>query len=90
MTVFKYSSTLLIKCDPQVKKKQITSCTAQTLASYSSQHPCEVGRKTSPFPATGDKAEITAVIPQGSKWRTRKDGNQEFLGPNSLIQKPRC
>lgn len=72
------------------KRKRNKETLAQTLASYSSQHPCEVGRKTSPFPATGDKAENTADIPQGSKWRTRKAGNQEFLAPNSSIQKPRC
>lgn len=73
---------------PKLKRNKLPL--AQTLASYSSQHPCEVGKTPSPFPATGDKAENTAVIPQGSKWRTRKAGNQEFLGPNYLIQKPRC
>lgn len=88
MTVFKYSSTLLIKCGLQAEDKK--EPVAQTLAGYSSQHPCEVGRKRSPLPATGDKAESTDGISQGNKWRTRKVEAQEFLAPDSLLQKPRC
>lgn len=87
MTVFKYSSTLLTKCDrsPSWREKKITCCTDFSWLFLTTSL---WGRMTA-FPVTRDKAESTDDTSQGSKWRTREAETQEFFTPNSLLQKPR-